>query len=192
MREPIAICAIKRQHAFTLLESLVALLVFSAGILGIAAMQVSGMRFTQSAQNLSVGVILAEDMADRMRANLDGTRAGAYDNQCVCKGSCESSAYYSACESISSTCPSDISAVTRNCYGSECTTPSAIMAADMSAWLVAVCQATPPDTLAGVFCTGACGESANRSITVSWVDLEDSTTSSRDFSISFQPSKPKD
>jgi type IV pilus assembly protein PilV len=56
----------------TLLEVLIALLVLSIGLLGIAGLQLTGLRENQNAHFRTQAVYLANDMADRMRANPTG------------------------------------------------------------------------------------------------------------------------
>ncbi len=56
-------------EGFTLLEVLVAVLVLSIGLLGIAGLQVTGLRFNQSAYMRTQATLLAYEMADQMRAN---------------------------------------------------------------------------------------------------------------------------
>jgi type IV pilus assembly protein PilV len=56
-------------RGFSLVESLVALVVLSVGLLGIAALYVSALRFGRTALLRSDAVTLAGDMADRIRAN---------------------------------------------------------------------------------------------------------------------------
>jgi len=60
---------------FTLIEVLVAMLLLTMGLLGLAALQVSSLNFNQSAYNRSVATELANDLADRMRANVSGVAA---------------------------------------------------------------------------------------------------------------------
>jgi type IV pilus assembly protein PilV len=60
---------IKQQHGVSLIESIIALLVISIGLLGIAAMQVTAMKQNASALHHSKAVWAAYDMADRIRAN---------------------------------------------------------------------------------------------------------------------------
>lgn len=67
---------VTRQRGFTLLEVLIAVVVFSIGLLGIAGLQVAGMRYTHGSQLRAVATMQAENMAERIRAN----RAGARDN----------------------------------------------------------------------------------------------------------------
>ena len=68
-----------RQHGFTLLELLIALLVLSIGLLGLAALQTVGLRSNQMASMRTVATQMTYDMTDRMRANPDGmTTANQY------------------------------------------------------------------------------------------------------------------
>jgi type IV pilus assembly protein PilV len=60
------------QQGFTLIEVLVATLVLTVGILGVAAMQMVSFQTNQSAYARSQAVYLAQDMFDRMRANPSG------------------------------------------------------------------------------------------------------------------------
>jgi type IV pilus assembly protein PilV len=60
------------QCGFTLLEVLIALLVLSIGLLGLAALQTTGLRSNQMASMRTTATQLAYDIADRMRANEEG------------------------------------------------------------------------------------------------------------------------
>jgi len=68
-----------RTGGFTLIEVLVAVLVLALGLLGIAGLQAAGMQMNNSAYLRSQAAILAQDMADRARANTEGYEAGAYN-----------------------------------------------------------------------------------------------------------------
>ena len=80
-----------RKHAegFSLVEVLVALVVVSVGMLGVAGLYVHGMQAGRTAMFSHQAVTLAGDVADRIRAN---PRAGAAyagagaDNACVAGG----------------------------------------------------------------------------------------------------------
>jgi type IV pilus assembly protein PilV len=61
-----------RHSGFTLLEVLIALLVLSFGLLGVAALQGVGLRSSHGAYLTSQASLLAYDMADRIRANPQG------------------------------------------------------------------------------------------------------------------------
>jgi type IV pilus assembly protein PilV len=70
----------KGAAGFTLLEVLVAVVVLSVGLLGLASLQVNGLRFNHSAYMRTQATLLAEELADRMRANRPGFNANDYDN----------------------------------------------------------------------------------------------------------------
>lgn len=59
----------KRSRGLTLIEIMVSLLVLSIGLLGLAAMQTTSVKFTTSAFQRTQATALAYDLADRMRGN---------------------------------------------------------------------------------------------------------------------------
>jgi type IV pilus assembly protein PilV len=67
-----------RQQGFTLLEVLIALLVLSIGLLGLAALQTTGLRSNEMANMRTTSTMLAYDISDRMRANPQGITDGDY------------------------------------------------------------------------------------------------------------------
>ncbi len=67
-----------KQSGFTLLEVLVAMLVLSIGLLGLAGLMASSMRNNQSAYHSTQATWFAYDILDRMRANRVGALAGDY------------------------------------------------------------------------------------------------------------------
>ena len=66
-------------NGFSLIEVLITVLIVSFGLLGMAALVVSGARSNNVAYYRSVASKQTEDIADRMRANIAGVAAGAYD-----------------------------------------------------------------------------------------------------------------
>jgi type IV pilus assembly protein PilV len=60
---------IRQARGFTLVEGLIALLVLSIGMLGIAALYVETLQSGRSAQFRTQAVSIAADLADRIRAN---------------------------------------------------------------------------------------------------------------------------
>ncbi len=77
----------KRLAGFTLIEILIALVIFSIGLLGLAGMQLRGAEGTNTAYFRSQATLLANDMAERMHANRQGVMDGAYadlDTDGVC------------------------------------------------------------------------------------------------------------
>jgi type IV pilus assembly protein PilV len=68
------------QTGFTIIEMLIAVLVISIGLLGMAGLQTTGIQQSHNSYLKTQASMLAYDMADRMRSNLQGVNAGAYDN----------------------------------------------------------------------------------------------------------------
>jgi len=67
-----------RQRGFTLLEVLIALLVLSIGLLGLAALQTTGLRSNQMASMRTLVAQFAYDITDRMRVNPAGVANNEY------------------------------------------------------------------------------------------------------------------
>lgn len=63
---------------FSLVEALVAIVVLSVGLLGVASVQLSTLKLNQVAQQRSIAQLAINTMTDRMRSNLPGVRAGNY------------------------------------------------------------------------------------------------------------------
>jgi type IV pilus assembly protein PilV len=80
----------KRSQGFSLVEVLIALIVMSVGMLGIAGLYVQSMQAGRTSMLRHHAVTLAGDIADRIRAN--PTAGAAYvastgaDNNCVAQG----------------------------------------------------------------------------------------------------------
>jgi type IV pilus assembly protein PilV len=63
---------LSRQRGVSLIEVLVAIVIFSVGVLGIALMQIKGSQFSRQAGARTVAVLQARSLADAMRANPSG------------------------------------------------------------------------------------------------------------------------
>jgi len=111
----------KHQTGLTLIEVLIAVLVLSIGLLGIAGLQLTGLRENQNAQYSTQAIYLANDMADRMRANpagvtaanynnIDSTSAVDYDTEPTCEAICNAAeiANVDAYEWLSANVPTSI------------------------------------------------------------------------------------
>ncbi|MFQ6023932.1 MAG: type IV pilus modification protein PilV, partial [Acidiferrobacterales bacterium] len=61
-------------------EVLVALLILSIGLLGLAALQTAGLRFNTQSYQRTQAVLNAYDIIDRIRANPGGMNASNYDD----------------------------------------------------------------------------------------------------------------
>lgn len=64
---------------FTLLEALIALIVLSIGLLGLAGLQATSLRNNQDAYFRSQATILAQSMMDELRSDRGGSLAGRHD-----------------------------------------------------------------------------------------------------------------
>ena len=71
--------AIETQAGTSLLEVLIAVVVLSLGLLGLAGLQVAGLRVNQGAMQRSQATMLAYDVFDRMRSDRTAALAGKYD-----------------------------------------------------------------------------------------------------------------
>lgn len=70
----------QRQRGVGVLEVLVALVVVSLGVLGMANLQLKGIKHSSSGYNRAKALMVAESITSRMRANRTGVLAGNYDN----------------------------------------------------------------------------------------------------------------
>lgn len=129
-------------NGFSLIEVLIALIVMSVGMLGIAGLYVHGMQAGRTSLFRHHAVALAGDVADRIRANPMG-QANYVDNGTA--GQPET-----------------------NCLAETCT-PAEMAASDMYFWDQQA-AATLPDgdvTVAHAASTGA-GDPATYTVTISW------------------------
>lgn len=165
---PVATMPSTNRNGFTLVEVLVSLLVLGIGLLGLAGMQVAGLRNNQSAMQRTMATQLAYDLTDRMRANQQGL------------------AQYVAG-----------TATTDDCRTNACS-PAQMAGFDLKEWNTSITQSlpggvglvcrdrTPNDGVPG---TSACsGDGENYAIKIWWYD--DKTAASPTylrFATSFQP-----
>lgn len=77
------VATVPAQRGFTLIEAMVALIVLSVGLLGIAAMYVETLRANRTSLYRTQAVTLATDIADRMRANRVPANAYACGDPCT-------------------------------------------------------------------------------------------------------------
>jgi type IV pilus assembly protein PilV len=68
------------QSGFTIIEVLISVLVISIGLLGMAGLQTTGIQQSHNSYLKTQASMLAYDMADRMRSNLQGVAAGNYNS----------------------------------------------------------------------------------------------------------------
>ncbi len=70
--------SIHLQAGFTLVEVMIALVIFSVALLGLAGLQAASLRDNQLAYLHTVATHLAYDMGERIRSNPSAAAAGAY------------------------------------------------------------------------------------------------------------------
>lgn len=106
------------QHTgFSLIESLIALIIVSIGLLGLAALQTSALRNTQIANISSNATLSAHDIIERMRANPTGMQSKAYNAPSLVAHS--------------------------NCYSTTGCTPTEIAENDMYEWVSELTKKIP-------------------------------------------------
>lgn len=69
----------KTQRGATMTEVLVSLIILAGGVLGVSALVTTGLRVNMTSYLRTQAVIYSQDMSERMRANITGVLAGAYD-----------------------------------------------------------------------------------------------------------------
>jgi len=164
---------VNQESGFTLLEILVAIVVLSIGLLGLAAIQVNSLNNNQTAYFRSIASQQAYDMADRMRANLAGVSAGHYDN-------------------ITATIPTNPACIDSGSSG--CTTLSSVRSTDQFQWLTNTAVLLPSGS-GTVRCSrgpATClttDVNSNRifNITVSWTEKTSIGTTTQSFVTQFSP-----
>jgi type IV pilus assembly protein PilV len=131
------------QKGFTLVEVLVALIVISIGLLGIAKMQALSLASTGTARMRSVAAIEAASMASMMHANR--TYWAANTSAVTVTVTLSASPPYTSSDSAVTT-PTDCSA-TAPCN------PTQLAGWDLSQWVTALNQTMPLNTTATITCS---------------------------------------
>ncbi len=157
----------KNLAGFTLVEVLISLLVLAFGILGLASLQLFGLRNNQTALFRSQATQMAYDITDRIRANPNGLDNGRYNNQ---------------------------AATNNDCVANSCT-PTQMAGFDLAQWNAAlqtlplgagvVCIDSSPDD--GTVGADACNNTGSAYAIKIWWDDGRTGTASQRFVMSLQP-----
>jgi type IV pilus assembly protein PilV len=131
---------VRRPGRFThsgmsLIEVLVATLVVALGILAMVAMQLNATRFTKTAEVRTLGTLLVNDLADRMRANRGDLKTGGYVYATP----------YPATGAVTepAVASNECNAPDKDCSTADATGLTALAAADKADWLRRVYFALP-------------------------------------------------
>lgn len=167
-----------KESGFNLIEVMVALVVLSIGLLGLATVQITSLQQNQSAYMRTQATLFAYDITDRMRANIDEVSNGSY---------------FAASGALDSTCI-NYSASAAGCSASE------MASHDIAEWQAAIAAELPGDNASGRVCrsdlagdtVGApdCeGDNSDNPIVVYvwWNDDKSASTASAQFTVSVEP-----
>ena len=119
----------RRQRGFSLLEALVSIVILSFGLLGVAGLQASSLKYTRDARNQSVAVNLAREMAEMIRSNArESGKADPDENPYIVEEA-----------------DINIAAAPTTCLdaGQNCATPALLAEAQLEDWKYRVGQALP-------------------------------------------------
>tara|TARA_R110002095_G_scaffold45864_7_gene41099 strand:- start:1327 stop:1827 length:501 start_codon:yes stop_codon:yes gene_type:complete len=166
-----------------MVEVLVAVLVLAIGLLGIAGLQITSIKANHTANTHTQATQLAYDLADRMRANLAGTIAGAY--------------LANATPNVAYNCFGDFTGVSS---GAEDCSPSEMAKADLD-WIFNLASNNLPFVSAAISCTSPggltvtvdtsaadCVQGFKHSITITWNEHDGSNgLVNKSATLDFQP-----
>jgi len=152
------------QSGFGLFEILITVVIVAIGLLGLAAMQATGLKNNESAFRASQASVLAYDIADRMRSNMSGINN--YLTTYMSLDSAKESGAVAGCKS------------TAGCTSAE------LAQTDLFEWDAAL-AADLPGATGNITLNGT-----TYTVTVSWDDDIDGAENDADdptFQVSFQP-----
>lgn len=172
-----------QQRGFTLVEALISVLIMSIGLLGVAALQTRSLGSTNTASKRSQAVLLAGDLADRMRANrlaADLTAANNYTNIAAADNSCRA-VHFDHTHNPGACTPAQLAA-------DDLADWNARLAAILPSGTGVVCQdGTPNDGAVGA---AACDGAGNAyAIKIFWTEKADNRTDAQPlrFSLAVRP-----
>lgn len=166
----------RQQAGFTLIEVLVSSLILSIGLVGVAGLQAVSLKNNQSAYMRSQASALAYDLADRMRSNVAGANAGAYDP---------------ASAASSATCKTPVGCTAQQLAQNDLAEWNAALASNLPMGTGFVCIDSTPYDGASAASPACDGNGTRYSVKVWWDDNRDGAISVTDanterMSINFQ------
>ncbi|NII54423.1 type IV pilus modification protein PilV [Lutibacter sp. SG786] len=157
-----------RIEGVSLIEVMVAVLVFSVGLLGIAMLQMRGAQFTKESGSRTSAIILARSLAESMRANPKGAIPATGDSDYLYDGS---TAYTEA-----------------DCASTTLDTPAAVAKRDLACWQLALKKSLPAPAAGHSVATVTRDDNLGTLvIKVSWAGVADdeNTDSTQTYSFSY-------
>ena len=155
--------SLNHQQGFNLIEALIALVLLTIGLLGVAAMQITAVRNTQGSYARTQATTIMNDLAERIYANtLAAANYGAYDSTAA--GSCNVPATLCAMESstaVAACTPAQMA--TYDLYVTGCGTSGA-----RTLLTAGSLQTSCLDNTSGV--VAACATGLRIRITVNWTE----------------------
>lgn len=150
----------------SLIEVMVAILVFSIGMLGLALLQIKGAQYTRESSSRSTAVGLARSLAESMRANPDGALPKSGTSAYVYDGS--------------------TSYTTTQCNATDLSSPTKIATRDLACWSLSLAKSLPPPPSGGSLATVTQDTSLGTLvITVSWAGVANGGPNAASQSYSF-------
>lgn len=116
----------RHQRGSTLIEILVALVLTAIGMLGLAGTIVATVGLHKVAEHRSTAALLAEDIAERMRANADGARDGGY--------------------ALSAPFAAALAPGVGDCSATQACAPAVLAASELAEWTARLRQSLPSGT----------------------------------------------
>lgn len=157
---------IARDKGFSLIEVLVALLVLSIGLLGLAALQTTSLKYNTDSYTRTQATLLAYDILDRMRSNLAAVSAGNYNVSAATAPSKISA--YDSCKGSATGCGCDLA-------GANCST-SNLATYDLGKWYERLAATLPEaSTNLATITTSSSGSSTQVTIKIYWKDRDSLT-----------------
>lgn len=182
------------QRGFNLIEVMIAVVVLSLGLLGVAGLQLSSVRNTQGSFQRSLAAVYMNDMAERIYANTPGVLTyGTFDSN---GNNCAAPAQICARESTTGAVPATCTAAQMATYDLFAVTCGMPNGAGRSGGVLNTLTNGRLRTACTNPLGGACNATSPITITVSWADRgssgstnadAQSTTNAQTISLVIQP-----
>jgi type IV pilus assembly protein PilV len=154
------------QRGFSLLEVLVAIVVFSIGVLGLALLQLKGAQFTKESGSRTAAISQARSLAEAMRANPAGAKPTSGASDYLYDGT---TAYTAA-----------------DCAATDVSSPDLIAKRDLACWVTSLKRVLPAPAAGTKMATVVADDTLGTlTVTVSWRGVDDIANQNDNQSYSF-------